>query len=209
MKNLKFFTSVIFLLSVFVLVGLAGKAHALFWKGFSELCYEADLKGSPDTELSLKIVNLKIQAGCLNERDNSINCKSGEGNSGSFTINAFPTTSVNSDKDKNIVHISGCIGLSKYDHHYGYPTCTSSNPPGDESCHQHVCYPYDNPNKVEILNSAYVSNIDVYYDVINTNNNQIKYSAHQICNWPGTIDSYCIPQHDVYFTCSEEQIINK
>jgi hypothetical protein len=204
MKKFKFLTGVIFLISVFVLVGLVGKAHALAWWGFSKLCYEAQFKGSPDTEIEINVVNLKVQAGCLNIKDNSIDCKSGEGNSGSFPIVAIPT-SINSDKDKNIVYINGCIDLSKYDNH-------------DLDGHQHICYPYDNPNKVEIIDSAYVSTIDVYYDVINTNNNQIKYSAHQICHYPGQIDpTTCEPPHyetndpnsKVYFICSEEEIINK
>lgn len=218
MKKFKFLTGVIFLISVFVLVGLAGKAHALAWYGFSSLCYNATLKGSPDTELKIDVVNLTVQTGCLNTNDSSVDCKAGVGNSGSFIIKDYPEVSSGSDKTQGIVTISGCVDLSKYDVHYdsqgiALPSCEASYDGG--VCHTHTCQPLTNSNKVEIVGSAYVSSLEVYYDVINLKNNQIKYSAHQICSWPGTIDaSTCLPNHDgtapggaYYFNCSEEQII--
>jgi hypothetical protein len=210
MKKFKFLTGVIFLISVFVLVGLVGKAHALAWWGFSELCYVATLKGSPDTELKINVVNLAVQTGCINLMDSSVDCKAGAGNSGSFIIKDYPEATAESDKTKGIVTIDGCIDLSEYDVHYDtegkpFPICQDSF---DGVCHTHTCYPLNNSNKVEIAGSAYVSSLDVYYDVINLKNNQIKYSAHQTCYWPGTINqTTCIPEHNVEFICSEEQII--
>jgi hypothetical protein len=115
MKKFKFLTGVMFLISGFVLMGLVGKAHAVAYYGFSNLCYEAQIKGPPDTEIRINVVNMKILSGCKNINDSSIDCKGGEGNSGSFTIEAFPDQSSGSYKDKNLVYINGCIDLSKYD----------------------------------------------------------------------------------------------
>jgi hypothetical protein len=218
MKKFKFLTGVIFLINVFVLVGLVGKAHSLTWWGFSSLCYNATLKGSPDTELKIHVVNLTVQAGCQNILDSSVDCKAGVGNSGSFIIIDYPETT-ETDKIKSEIIIDGCIDLSKYDTHYDTSVppkpldpCVSQY---DDVCHTHMCYPLNNSNKVEIPGSAYVSSLDVYYDVVNLKNNQIKYSAHQTCYWPGEIDqTTCLPKDDadgskVQFVCSEEEIINK
>jgi hypothetical protein len=141
------------------------------------------LKGSPDTELMIDVVNLRVQTGCLNIMDGSVDCKAGVGNSGSFIIKNYPETSAGSYKTQGDIIIKGCIDLSEYDDHYSFPSCLDS---ADGVCHTHTCYPLSNSNKVEIAGSAYVSSLEVYYDVINLKNNQIKYSAHQTCTWPGT-----------------------
>jgi hypothetical protein len=217
MKNFKILTGVIFLISVFVLMGLVGKAHALAWFGFSELCYEADLKGSPDQEIQIEIVNLTIQGGCQNIQDaqEEYDCQNGIGHSGNFVIDAFGDTSVDSDKVKNVVHISGCIDLRPFCSH-NWPACEDPQDALEgEECHVHICHPYDNVNLEEIPGSCYVSTIDVIYNVINTKNNKSKYKAHQTCYWPGTIDQEtCLPVHngegpngEVYFICTEEEII--
>jgi hypothetical protein len=235
MKNLKFLKGVIFLISVFVLLGLAGKAHALAFRCCSSLYYYAELKGSPDTILRINIVNMNVRSGCFNLNDNSEDCKAGDGNSGSFVINATPESS--GVKTQGIVYISGHVDLSKYDNHFDEselgidaikacylagtcvetPRCSSTV---TTNCHQHICYPLDNPNKVEIPFTVYIPSLDVYYDVVNATNNKIKYSAHQICTYDGQIDpTTCEPPHydptipdpqpGTTYTCSEEQIINK
>jgi hypothetical protein len=214
MKHRKLLTSAICIISVFVLIGTA---QAFNWYGFSELCYEADLKGSPNQEIQIEIVNLTIQGGCQNIQDaqQEPDCQNGIGHTGNMVIDAFSETSVDSDKVKNTVHISGCIDLSPFCNH-DLPACTDPQDAleGGE-CHVHICHPYDNVNLVEIPGSCYVPSLDVIYSVINTKNNKPKYKAHQTCYWPGTIDQEtCLPIHDgegpngeVYFECTEEEII--
>jgi len=203
MKYFKLLASSIFIICVFVLAGLVGKAHALNWWGFSQLCYEAQLKGNQDQEIQIQLVNLHVQAACLNTQDNSTDCKGGTGNAGGWTIEALADTSVDPDKEKGIVKISGCIDLDRFDNHYN-----------DD--HQHICWPYDNPNKIEILGTAYIQSIDVVYNIKNLKNGKITYSALQHCDWPGVdgqlIDpDTCEPLHNedgspVYFNCTEEEL---
>ena len=208
MKNFKLLTSAICLISVFVLVGMVGKAHGLAWKGFSELCYEGDFKGPEGVELRINLINFTVQAQCWNTATGDLTCQPGVGNGGGWNIITYPTTDPNADKTKGTVHVEGCLPLEKYDHHY-MEDGETVNPN-----HIHICWPYDNKNKVEIEDSAYISSIQAEYELINLQNGKVITRGYQECTWPGTIDpDTCLPNtvggEPIYFICPIDEVYKK
>jgi hypothetical protein len=196
MRYVKLLTSVICLLSVFVLVE---KAHGFAWYGFSELCYEGEFKGPEGSELRISLINFTVEAQCYNTSTGDDSCQPGTGNFGTTTISVTPTS--NPDKERGTLYVTGCIDLSRYDNH-------------DANDHIHICTPLDNKNKVEFLDSAWVPKIDVVWELINlANGNRIAHGV-QSCIYPYTIDPVtCLPpDSDVekkYFECPIDEVYKK
>jgi hypothetical protein len=171
-----------------------GKAEAqLSWFGFSDLCFKGTFKGGSVTSgvLSITLISVDIRAGCYNTQSGAF-CQSGGGNAGDFTLTADATA--DPTKAKGIISAEGCLSdsgvfIAKWDNHSlqqgdpGYP-------------HQHICQPLSNTNKIEILGSGYIPQINTQWAL--TNNGKVISSGFQTCNWDGFIDpATCKPCTEV------------
>jgi len=198
MRNFKILTSAICLISVFVLVGLVGEAHGFAWYGFSELCFDGNLKGpSGDTECTVTLEDVTVRVACDNENsnENSGECNPGEAHTGDLVQTITPIGG--GTKDKNLLNVKGCFDFGDYDNHSSvahvqYPE------------EYHSCEPASS-NMVEVLGSAYVESFVATWTCISTKTGNVIETGRDTCTYEGTVDpDTCIPEHEAIFRCDEE-----
>lgn len=176
-------------------LGLVGKAEALLWKGFSELCFEGEWKGGSVKEglFTATLSQAEIMVNCYNTQAGE-SCQPGGGNAGDITVTE--PASADPTKAKGTITTSGCIDLAKFDTH--------SAPD-----HVHMCSPVNNINKVEHEGTARILKIKVNWE-LTKNDGQIQRRGIQECYWPGYFDSTsCTPEHDVIFDCPIDEEYRK
>jgi hypothetical protein len=173
-------------------VGLVGKAEAVSWWGFSSLNFHADFTGGGKTEnnrFKVEFVDAEVRAACINTQSNtSVGWQPGVGNLGGTQIQ-LPV--VEDPSGNGHVTVKGAVSLSIYDDH-------------DADGHIHICNSSD-PNKEEVIDSAYVPQITVYWKYVKCLDltqdpscqtyNIIK-RGYQVCDWTGSIDELGRPIHD-------------
>ena len=188
-------------------VGLVGRAEALLWKGFSELCFEGEWNGGSVKEgnLTVTVKNVEMQVQCYNTSAGE-SCQPGGGNAGNLTVTV--PASADPTKERGIISANGCISLDKFDHH------DYKNPLDPLDTHQHMCLPSSNVNKIEVENSAYITKIDVEYFLTSKDGQNIQRRGIQTCYWDGTFNSNtCEPEHapefGSNFTCPIDEEFRK
>ena len=164
--------SAICLISVF---GLAGNAQAWSWYGFSSLCVENQYKGKNGEVIIFELEDAVVNTQCYNINTDNFD-QPGSGNAGA-DLDPLAVESALT-KIKGVVSINGCIDLRVYDHHdggfcavgadgvQGDGTDSAQTVPDDTgSCssddipvfeHFHTCNPYNNINKEELPNTAWI-----------------------------------------------------
>ena len=183
-----FLTSAICLVSVF---GLTEKAGAWSWYGFSELTIDDAVRGPEGGIINITFSDMLVNVQCYNINTGNLN-QPGTGNVGGLEINA----SVEPDpaKNKGIISVLGELSMDLWGDH-----------DGDD--HIHICFPYNNVNKIELDGTAVIYEFTAdwvwykYTDQIGPDAPIIN-SGTEYCTWTGKIvDGY--PEHEAAFECVE------
>lgn len=192
-----FSISAICLVSVF---GLSEKAGAWGWYGFSELNVDGSVRGQGGGVIEFTISQATVRSQCFNVNSGQLD-QPGEGNLGGLTIDVPVVT--DPDKSKGIVKVAGALSLNMFDQH----CATSWTPDGcvdDEisDAHYHICHPYDNVNKIEVPDTAWIDTFTAVWVWYNDKGKVINYGVDE-CTWTGEIiNGY--PTHNAGFDCVEE-----
>ena len=189
MKYRKLLTSAILVSAIClitVLVLTTEKAEAWSWTGFSELCVDDAYRGRAGVTIDFTITDATIIAQCYNTNtDNDFQPGIGNGGTAELTTTTFADPS----KKKGIVSVYGCVDMSRWDDH----TLHTDHP------EDHICFPYDNKNKEELLGTAYFQSFKATWYMYNEDGDVIN-EGIDICVWDGElINGY--PTHDA-FTCT-------
>jgi hypothetical protein len=180
-----FLTSAICLVIVF---GLTEKAAAWSWYGFSALTLDDAVRGPEGGVIKITLQNVSVTAQCFNINSGQED-QPGVGNLGGLTIDVDVVP--DPEKNKGIVSVFGEIDMSIFDNH-------------DDPDHIHICFPYDNVNKEELLDSAVIYEFTAewvwykYADRTEPGDPTIN-SGTDYCTWDGEIGI----DHDLPFKCVE------
>lgn len=185
-------TSAVCLISVFVLVQPAG---AWAYKAFSGLCASGSYRGQLGETIDFIIRDFTVHVQCTNiNTDNQ--WQPGDGNSGTAEFSA--DTFADPDKHKGIVSFEGCLDTGLWDDHQNHLDYSAENDGAISPFH--ICTPIDNPNKWEVLATAYFRTFTAEWWMYDSNGNQINHGT-DVCTWTGElVGGY--PEHDVPFTCT-------
>jgi len=194
MKYRKLLTSTILTSAICLLTVLAfttEKAEAWGWFGFSVLRFEGTLRGQQGDTLTVTLKNATINVQCYNTNTGNFT-QPGRGNSGLLTetVDAEEIPG----KVKGIVSVDGSIDLSKWDNHGLH----------DDNPEDHLCWPFDNINKVELPDSAWIQEFEADWVWKNDKGKVINEGTDR-CEWTGEIVNG-IPDHEAEFECDEESL---
>lgn len=205
MKNFKHLSSTICLISVFVLIGLAGTgtAHGFAWYGFSEICFDGSLKGpAGDVLCTVTLTDVVVKVACDNENsnENSGQCSPGEAHSGDLVQTVEPTGT--GTKVKNLLNVNGCYPLDIFDEHYLQAHL-------DDLDQYHGCDPAS-IHMIEVPGSAYMDHFVAEWTCYSISTGNVIQTGRDTCNYTGTVDEEtCIPTHGAQFDCNEELLGKK
>jgi hypothetical protein len=183
----------------------------LRWFGFSDLCFDAQIKagGSGEGDLTISISDIVVKVRCDNVNTGE-SCQPGGGNAGHVTLTVDAAT--DPAKEKGVWFADGCLSLDRWDHHrLDDGSLNPDHCPGGV-CQNHLCLPLTNKEKEEVPGSAHIEKIIVEWVLTTTNasgQTQIKAKGNQECDWPGTFNDdplVCAPQDNpdgtpVEFVC--------
>lgn len=182
-----FLTSAICLVSVF---GLTEKAGAWSWYGFSELTIDDAVRGPEGGIINITFSDMLVNVQCYNINTGNLD-QPGTGNVGGLEINA----SVEPDpaKNKGIISVLGELSMDLWGDH-----------DGDD--HIHICFPYNNVNKIELDGTAVIYEFTadwVWYKYADQTGPDapIMNSGTDKCTWTGEIDVDGHPEHEAPFEC--------
>lgn len=195
MKNRKLLTSAILTGAICLLTVLAfttEKAEAWSWYGFSDLCFDGEIKspaGDVICTVTLESVTIKTACDNINSDDSSPECHEGEAHAANFVETIYPTGE--GTKEKKSAFVEGCFDLSLFDDHLGTP-------------HIHTC-PTGSVNMWELPGSAYVQEFVATWECFSVKTGNRIEVGRDTCTWQGEVDpETCMPSHGEVFECVEE-----
>lgn len=195
MKYRKFLTNAILTSVICLLTVLAfttEKADAWGWYGFSELCFEGEIKspaGDVVCTITLESVTIKTACDNINSNEASPECHEGVAHSANFVQSVYPAG--DGTKDKKYAIVEGCYDFALFDDHW-------------RQDHIHTC-PTGSINMVELVGSAYVQDFVAVWECTSTKTGNRIGVGRDTCTWTGTVDpDTCMPSHGEVFDCVEE-----
>lgn len=199
MKYRKILMIAIGLISVFVLMGTA---QAFNWYGFSDLCFEGEIKSpAGDVVCTVTLEEVTIATACdnINSAEPSGECKPGEAHTADLVQTIYPDGE--GTKDRKFATVEGCFNFSIYDNHlmHEYEPLYSL---------YHSCDPASK-NLWEIVGSAHIESFVAKWECKSVTTGNIIGVGRDTCTWDGTVDpETCLPSHsdgiNPDFTCTEE-----
>jgi hypothetical protein len=194
MRKHKFLKSAILTGAICLLTVMAfstEKADAWGWYGFSDLCVDSTLRGPGGHTVTFTLQNVTVYTQCYNENAENFG-QPGIGNLGYQEL-VLTTESVGSGKLKGIVSVNGCIDLSIFDNHYYVPP--EEHPEWE---HIHTCHPLDNVNKVEQIDSAWISDFTVTWEWRDDKGRLVNDGTDVCHTWLGEIDEDGYPTEGAF-----------